>query len=103
MLAVMVSMLLQSVHSYEHLAKQFSQKECIHQSDSKSQVTHEHHNNEHCFVCGFSLSSFVLPEMVTYKLPFVTNTVPYFFIKTTSPAFFSGSCYSLRGPPLVIV
>jgi hypothetical protein len=102
MLAVLSSMLLQSVHSYEHILRQVAEKKCTHPSDSKSQITHQHHNLEHCFVCQFALSSFIPSGNQSFQTPKISiKTGIIFYDSKSITQFFKGSLFSLRGPPLV--
>lgn len=101
-IAVLFSILFQSLHSFEHLEKEFSEKQCHHQYHSPSEITHQHHNFDHCFVCEFTFASFIAPETYSYPSHSVLRTIPYFFTATETPESFSGCSYSLRGPPTFI-
>jgi hypothetical protein len=104
MVAVLFSMLFQSLHSYEHLVKQLSQEICSHKYNSSKEITHQHHNFDRCFVCDFSLSSFVSVEI--YHLDFKQTNIPsgYTFFKSRAIIqFFKGSLFGLRAPPIFIV
>lgn len=104
MIAVLFSILFQSFHSYEHLAKQLSQELCHHKYNlHKTEFTHQHHNFDSCFVCDFTLSSFVSAETFLYTLQFAHTEIPHFFTANETPKRFSGSSYLLRGPPNFIV
>jgi hypothetical protein len=104
MMAVLFAMLFQSFHSYEHLGKLLSQKQCHHKYNlHKTEITHAHHNFDHCFVCEFTFGSFLAPEKVSYKVYAVHKAIPYFFVAPKAVISFSGSQYLLRGPPLCIV
>lgn len=104
MAAVLFSILFQSLHSYEHLAKQFAEKQCHHHyHQGKTEFTHHHTEFDHCFVCEFTLSSFISPENYSYALNFSHKEIPYFFNITKASASFSGSSYFLRGPPDFII
>lgn len=101
--AVLFSILFQSVHSYEHLAKQLSEKECLHEYKSSKEITHQHEAFENCFVCTFTLSSFIGSETISFEsrrtvldlaIPFSTSRM--------FPSFFTGALFSLRGPPFFI-
>ena len=104
MMAVLFSILFQSFHSYEHLAKQFAEKQCHHHYNAgKTEFTHHHTEFDHCFVCEFTLSSFVSPERFTFKFQTIQREIPYFFNTTEAAETFSGSSCALRGPPHFIV
>ncbi|MBC7605991.1 MAG: hypothetical protein H7199_03425 [Burkholderiales bacterium] len=103
-IAVLFSMMLQSLHSFEHLAKIYSEKHCHHiHLGNTSEITHQHHSFDHCFVCEFTIAHFTFPTPYCYQFDFAFSAVPYFFTTTKTPDSFSGSCYSLRGPPYFIV
>ncbi|TRX28005.1 hypothetical protein FNW25_05570 [Flavobacterium franklandianum] len=103
-LAVLFSMLFQYVHTYEHLVKQLSEKECHHKYTSSQEITHQHHGFDHCFVCHFSVSSFVTSDI--HHFEFQKTTIPsgYSFFKSREiTQFFKGSLFALRAPPVFIV
>lgn len=103
-MAVLFSILFQSLHSYEHLAKQFAEKQCHHKYNiGKTEFTHHHTDFDHCFVCEFTLSNFISPDSFTFKLQTEQQEIPYFFHTTEASEYFSGSSYSLRGPPSFII
>jgi len=100
---VLFAMLFQSFHSYEHLAKQLSEKHCLHEHHSKAEITHQHHGAEHCFLCEFTFHSFIAPDVFSFEVYFSHTEIPYFIASVETPQSFSGSLYSLRGPPAFIV
>lgn len=100
--AVLFSMLFQLVHSYEHLAKQFSEKECHHKHTSKHEITHQHHDFEHCFVCHFSISSFVASDIHHFEFQQTNFFSGYSLFKSSKIIqFFKGSLFGLRAPPII--
>jgi hypothetical protein len=102
--AVLFSILFQFLHSYEHLANQLSEKECHHKSSSKHQITHQHHDLEHCFVCHFSVSNFVTSEIQHFEFQKTIFPSGYSFFKSKEiTQFFKGSLFALRAPPIFIV
>lgn len=97
-------MLFQFVHSYEHLAKQLSEKECTHKYNSKQEITHQHHNFDNCFVCDFTISNFISTDVAHFELRKINvPTENYFFKFNEIPQFFKGSLFALRAPPIFIV
>jgi hypothetical protein len=103
-LIVLFSILFQSIHSYEHIAKQLSEKKCHHNyNDASGEITHQHHNDDSCFVCHFSFGSYITPEKFSFQFYNNHKEIPYFFSLSESVVSFSGSLYSLRGPPSTIV
>ena len=102
-LAVLFAMLFQSVHSFEHLAQQLSEKECHHESTSKHQITHQHHNFDHCFVCDFKMSHFVGLDFLHFEFKNTIITSGYSLFKSRAiTEFFKGSLFALRAPPVFI-
>ena len=102
-LAVLFSILLQFAHSYEHLAKRLSEKKCHHKYTSSQEITHQHQEFDHCFVCHFSVSSFVASGIHNFKFQKTTFPSGYYFFKSEEIAqFFKGSLFALRAPPIFI-
>ena len=100
-LTVLFSMLFQSLHTYEHFSKQLSEKHCDHKYNaSGTEITHEHHQLDHCFVCHFGLSSYISPTDYSYQLYSNSGEIPYFSIVSETIISFSVSTYYLRGPPV---
>lgn len=98
---VLFSILFQSFDSIGHLQEQFLEKECHHSYNSKSEVTHQHHHFDHCYVCQFGFSSFITPIKYSFAFFAENYTIPYFFTNPEAVFSFSGSLYSHRGPPAV--
>jgi hypothetical protein len=102
-LVVLSAILFQSIHSMEHLAKQFSEKTCHHKYvHHKYELNHSHHDWEKCFACEFTFSSSLELDTVVY--PLLYNSFyfkPSFLTTSESILFYSGSSFSLRGPPIV--
>jgi hypothetical protein len=93
-------MLFQSVHSYEHLAKQLSEKKCSHKNNSSHEITHQHHNFDHCFVCDFTLSNFISATISHFEFKKTNLPSGYsFFNSREITQFFKGSLFALRAPP----
>ena len=104
MFAVLFSMLFQYVHSYEHLAKQLSEKECAHKYNSSQEITHQHHNFDNCFVCNFTVSTFISSDTAHFEFKKATISSRYSFFKSREiTQFFKGSLFALRAPPSFIV
>ena len=103
LVAVLSSILFQSVHSFEHIVGEFTHEKCYHSHDTgKDQITHQHHNFDHCYSCEFNFSNFVAPEIFSFSFYPAHQTIPYFFTATETPLTFGGTSYSLRGPPLFV-
>ncbi|OOV19045.1 hypothetical protein [Flavobacterium sp. LM4] len=99
-MAVLFSILFQSIHSHEHHTEKLAEKHC-HYSKSKAEVAHSHSISEKCFTCDFNFILFTITNF--YVLHFhknsAVNTLTSFFFYQHS-SFFKGSLFSLRGPPI---
>ena len=104
MLTVLFAMLFQSAHSYEHLAKQLSEKKCYHNYNSRQEITHQHISFEHCFVCDFTLSTFISSDISNFEFKKIIIPSGYSFFNSRGiTQFFKGSLFALRAPPIFIV
>ena len=101
--AVLFSILFQSIDSYSHLAIQRTEKKCHHKHNSNAEITHQHHKFDHCFVCEFTFSSFISPDTFAFQNQINYQEKP--FLLSVNKVFvpFFGSSHSLRGPPSCIV
>jgi hypothetical protein len=103
-LTVLFSILFQSIHSYEHIVKQLSEKQCHHDySDPNGEVTHQHHDYDVCFVCHFSFGSYIVPDAFSLQFHSSNKEIPYFFALSEKIFSFPEGSYLLRGPPAAIV
>ena len=103
-LIVLLSILFQSVHSYEHIAKQLSEKKCHHNyNDENGEITHEHYNDDTGFACHFSFGNYITPEKFSRDFHKDFIEVPYFLSFSESVTSFSESTCPLRGPPSVTI
>lgn len=98
-LAVLFSMLLQSVHSFEHLSKLFSEKECHHVYSGKTEVSHQHHPFDECLSCEFTFSHFVCPELFHFDFMGLQPSSAKITTADEPVAVLSKSVLYLRGPP----
>ncbi len=100
---IMAAILLQSFHSFHHLETFISEQHCHHKyAQNKSEIGHSHHDFDHCFACEFTFSSSLELETVIFPLEFNLFYFKPSFLKTSeSILFYSGSSFSLRGPPIV--
>ena len=104
MFAVLFSILFQYVHSYEHLAKQLSEKKCDHKYISSQEITHQHHNFENCFICDFTVNTFISSDIAHLEFKKITIPAGYsLFNSKEIIQFFKGSLFALRAPPSFIV
>jgi len=96
---LLFSIVFQSFDSFSHFEKQFTQKECHHKYNSSSEITHQHHNFDHCYVCQFAFSNSISSQKFSFQFYSESRQTPYFFANPESVFSFSGSLYSLRAPP----
>lgn len=103
-LIVLFSMLFQTIHSYEHIYKQITEKHCDHKYVAhEKQFTHNHNVENNCPICNFTFSTYIpnsFQGVSFYKTNVVEKTV--FFYKTATSTFFKGSFFSLRAPPSLL-
>jgi len=100
-MAVLFSILFQSVHAYGHHSEQIAAKHSHQHSKNKTDINNDHSVSEKCFTCDFSFSSFTTTDF--YVFPFYKNNVvktSISFFTPQSSSFFKGSLFSLRGPPM---
>lgn len=99
--ALIFSVAFQSAHGMEHLFEELTTPQCVHQkTDSKHEITHEHHKEENCPVCHFSFSSSLVSDV--FQMAFQVPVFEYsdaFSNHEDASFFFSGSLFSHRGPP----
>mgnify|MGYP003404365037 CR=1 FL=1 len=102
-IVLLASIVAQSFHGFEHLEKKFSEKICLHKHTNSAELTHQHKGFEQCLVCTISFQNGITEKQFYCQLQpeyhFVSN---YSFTFSTIISF-SGSLYSLRGPPQYIV
>ncbi|MSP08675.1 MAG: hypothetical protein EXR15_08460 [Chitinophagaceae bacterium] len=93
--------LFQSVHSYEHLLKQISNKECSHKTSLGTQFTH-HHDFEKCLTCEATFSPFAKAKFLCFqfKNTLIISYSSSICAQKITPLF-KGSLFALRAPPLV--
>jgi hypothetical protein len=100
--AILVSMLFQSLHKYEHIAQQLPEKYCDHKKSPAGEITHQHHYLDFCGTCDFKVSQFVVTGFANCTSVVPPNySNPLFFSTESLISFFKGSQFSLRGPPIV--
>ena len=98
-LALLGSLVVQSFHGLEHLEKQFSEKVCAHKKLNSTELTHQHKGYEQCLVCAISFQSEIPSDNFQYQLAPAPEVVAQYFFTFPTVISFSGSSYSLRGPP----
>lgn len=103
MIVVLFVMLFQSIHSYEHILKQLSEKKCHEKHDySATNFQHKHSSFDHCFSCEFTFSTFAAFDLKYFEsVKFNTIFKNIFFYLDTENLYFKGISYTLRGPPVI--
>lgn len=102
MLSVLFTMLVQSLHSFEHLHQVFDEKECHHKYTGNTELSHQHHPFDHCNVCEFTLGAFVASSHFAYNT-LEKQALPLYSYHYSNDiiSFFKGSFFVLRGPPML--
>ena len=104
MLIVLLSILFQYGHSYEHAAQQLSEKKCYHKYNSSQEITHQHKDLEHCLICNFRLSAYVGPNISVFEFKKIIFPSGYNVLNSREiTQFFKGSLFALRAPPIFTV
>jgi len=100
-LTVLFAMLFQTIHSYEHIYKQLTEKPCDHNYAShKKQFTHSHTVENNCPVCHFAFSNFITSLFDTFSFHKINiPALTVFFYNKGVSTFFKGSLFALRAPP----
>ncbi len=104
-LMILFAIFFQSVHSFEHLVKQFSEKQCEHvYNHHKTEIGHGHDGLEKCFVCEFAFSNYTPIPVKTFEFQKTEAPTAYivFYSKEITQKF-RGSLFALRAPPSFIV
>ena len=102
MSVLLFTMLGQSLHSFGHLHQLLIEKECHHKYSGQTEISHQHHPFDHCFVCEFTFSGYVPSEFYCFQTINKNNFTPYFSLYTKNISLqFEGSIIALRGPPAV--
>ncbi len=99
-IAILFSIMFQSFDSYSHFKKELSEPKCVHESDSKQQITHQHHSTEHCFICKFSFSAAVTSDFFIFKTQSKLIAIPNSFFFSEVYLSFTENSNPLRGPPV---
>lgn len=101
-MAVLFSILFQSIHAYDHHSEQiFTKITQQRPSKNKAEISNNHSISEKCFSCDFNFSSFTTTDF--HLFPFYKNSAvkaltSFFFLQSSS--FFKGCLFLLRAPPL---
>jgi hypothetical protein len=99
---VLFAIVFQSLHSFEHLAKQLTEKKCVHKQSFGFEITHEHESFDHCFICEYAVGNYLTPKSYSFEYQnSIYNTEQKVFYFVPSNSHFSGISYALRGPPQV--
>lgn len=100
---VLFAMLFQTVHSYEHIYAQLTEKHCDHKYTShKTQITHSHSVENNCHICHFAFSTFIPNSFQALSFHKLNLETSFVFVYTKSVStFFKGSLFALRAPPIL--
>lgn len=104
-LTILFAIVLQSVHSFNHLEKSLSEKICHHKyAKNKTIIGHAHNDLEHCFVCEFTFSTSLKSDIFSYsfKKIIIPDSYSFFYSKEITQSF-RGALFALRAPPSFIV
>lgn len=101
-LVLAISSLVQLVHNYEHISSQLLVKECHHDYDGKTQLTHDHHNFDHCDVCQFSISNFLNLPVFSFNYVQFLEKLKSDFLFTEQIILVDLNYFSLRAPPSIV-
>ena len=99
--AVLFSVLFQSIHSYVHQSEINSEKLTTPENfKSKLELSQQHTINIKCAVCDFQFSCFTASEFFMFKFikTIVINKLTAIVLQQPSP-YFIGSLFALRAPP----
>lgn len=100
-LLILLSIVLQSVHSFRHINDFLSEKKCDHHyAINKTIISHQHHQLDHCFSCEFTFSTFLAPDLLSFQCSKSASFSLYtaFYSKEITQ-YFKGSLFQLRAPP----
>ncbi|WP_166922269.1 hypothetical protein [Flavobacterium poyangense] len=101
---VLFAMLFQTLHSYEHVYRQLTEKHCDHKyTANQKQITHSHTVENNCSICHFAFSTFIPNafQTISFGKTNVETTLLFFYNKAAS-TFFKGSLFALRAPPVLV-
>jgi hypothetical protein len=102
-LMILLAILFQSAHAFNHLAKQFSKTHCHHvYHKHQTELHHGHDGLEKCFSCEFAFSH--SPKTEGNSFTFLNKSIDAkaaFGYSAESILCFTGSSFLLRGPPTV--
>lgn len=93
MLLVLGTMLVQSLHIYEHAFEE------IHKHD---QCTHPHDTEDDCAVCDFVFGFYVVPEITFIPAPPSIKPFPFVVKNISFPTSENVTLPPHRGPPYLV-
>ncbi|MXN93237.1 hypothetical protein GR160_18565 [Flavobacterium sp. Sd200] len=102
MAIVQFAIAYQSFHAFSHTHYATEHTHTELKKQSKHTIAQDQvHDDESCSVCDFHFDFFVEPQQFCLKLDFDFFQIPYYYATTKSNAFFAGSLFALRAPPIV--
>ncbi len=100
MLSVVLAVSYQSLHIFLH--HNHTEKEIVTIQKTNTTFSKTITEKQDCHTCDFKFASFLSPENFAYSFFFPFKESPYSFSVKEALSFFTGSLYSLRGPPFLI-
>jgi hypothetical protein len=95
---------LQSFDAIHHFKEESKVVKCHHKyNNNATEISHAHHQIEHCKICDFTFSTVTYTSVLKYNFykPTVHQQYTFFHSKDITQ-FFRGSLFSLRAPPIFI-
>lgn len=102
-MAVLFTILLQSIHTYDHHSEQISAKlSNQHHYKNKVETNNKHSLSEKCVTCDFNFYSFTTADFFVFQFH-INSAVKAVtsILSQPSSSFFKGCLFSLRAPPVV--
>ena len=96
MLAVVFAIWYQSLHAFSHHINEGFEHN---HSKSNKNLVYKISEKEDCSICDFTFANFLSPEVFSFDFITFHQNVRCLFSIPENIIAFSGSLYSLRGPP----
>ena len=99
MALVQFAIAYQSFHAFSH--EHHVHHELKKEAKQFGSASHEH-SDEDCSICDFHFDYFIAPQEFCLRLDFPFKQIPYSFSSIEGSAFFAGSLFALRAPPVFV-
>ncbi|MEN9929572.1 MAG: hypothetical protein RLZZ231_1493 [Bacteroidota bacterium] len=101
---ILLAIVLQAAHSWEHLYAVFQEKHCEHHyAKGLDQINHAHTPLDHCFACDFAFTGVSESPVYSFKIVhFQDYSYSSFFYKQQTNSIFSGCLFADRAPPRLL-